>query len=197
MLGFGKTYTVTGTAGARTASGADQGHLRHSRRGQRRAATRSPPATARWSASPRRSAISVRCRTAATGRRWKSGSTITTTPKVEGAWGWIQHDDGRWAMDWRTKDYWPAGTKVHVDAKLYGVKFDDTVVRCVRHHQRLHHRPESGRLRRRRKFHDRREAGLHDERPGLSKTVATYPASFGRGTTTVIPSWSPAPASTW
>ena len=49
--------------------------------------------------------------------------TITTTPKVEGAWGWIQHDDGAWALDWRPKNYWPENTKVHVEAKVYGVRF--------------------------------------------------------------------------
>ncbi len=51
--------------------------------------------------------------------------TVTTDPQVEGAWAWVQHDDGLWALDFRTKDYWPAGTKVHVDAKLYGVKIAD------------------------------------------------------------------------
>ena len=50
---------------------------------------------------------------------------ITTTPKVEGAWAWIKHDDGSWAMDWRPRAYWPAGTKVHVAANVYGVKFGD------------------------------------------------------------------------
>ncbi len=48
--------------------------------------------------------------------------TVTTTPHVEGAWAWIHHDGG-WGIDWRPKNYWPAGTKVHVDAKLYGVEF--------------------------------------------------------------------------
>lgn len=51
--------------------------------------------------------------------------TITTDPQVEGSWAWIRHDDGLWALDYRTKDYWPAGTKVHVEAKLYGVKIAD------------------------------------------------------------------------
>ncbi len=51
--------------------------------------------------------------------------TITTDPVVEGSWAWVQHDDGLWALDYRTKDYWPAGTKVHVEAKLYGVKIAD------------------------------------------------------------------------
>jgi lipoprotein-anchoring transpeptidase ErfK/SrfK len=52
--------------------------------------------------------------------------SITTVPAVEGAWGWLQQDDGRWALVYRTKDYWPAGTVVHVDAKLYGLRFNDT-----------------------------------------------------------------------
>jgi lipoprotein-anchoring transpeptidase ErfK/SrfK len=51
--------------------------------------------------------------------------TITTDPQVEGSWAWIQHDDGLWALDYRTRDYWPAGTKVHVAADLYGVKIAD------------------------------------------------------------------------
>jgi len=49
--------------------------------------------------------------------------SITTTPKVTGAWVWVQHDDGRWALDFRTKGYWPANTKVHVAANVYGLKF--------------------------------------------------------------------------
>jgi len=48
--------------------------------------------------------------------------TLTSTPAVEGAWAWIKHDDGRWGLDYRTKDYWPAGTQIHVSAKLYGVE---------------------------------------------------------------------------
>lgn len=48
---------------------------------------------------------------------------ITTTPAVEGSWGWVQHDDGLWALDWRPKDYWPANTTVHVEANVYGVDF--------------------------------------------------------------------------
>jgi len=48
--------------------------------------------------------------------------TLTSTPAVEGAWAWIRHDDGRWGLDYRTKDYWPAGTKIHLSATLYGVE---------------------------------------------------------------------------
>jgi len=48
--------------------------------------------------------------------------TITTTPKVEGAWAWITHDGDTWpSLDWRPKDYWPAGTTVHVESDLYGL----------------------------------------------------------------------------
>ncbi|RIJ77194.1 L,D-transpeptidase [Nakamurella silvestris] len=49
--------------------------------------------------------------------------SITTSPEVEGAWGWIQHDGGLWALDWRPKDYWPANTEVHVEVKVYGKDF--------------------------------------------------------------------------
>jgi lipoprotein-anchoring transpeptidase ErfK/SrfK len=48
--------------------------------------------------------------------------TLTSDPAVEGSWAWIKHDDGRWGLDFRTKDYWPAGTKVHVSANLFGVQ---------------------------------------------------------------------------
>ena len=51
---------------------------------------------------------------------------ITTTPAVEGSWAWIQHDGYSYpSLDWRPKSYWPAGTKVHVEADIYGVKFAD------------------------------------------------------------------------
>lgn len=49
--------------------------------------------------------------------------SITTTPKVEGAWGWIHHNDGVWGLDFRTKNYWPENTKVHISANVYGLKF--------------------------------------------------------------------------
>lgn len=48
---------------------------------------------------------------------------IRTTPNVEGSWAWIKHDDGALALDWRPKSYWPAGTKVHVEADVYGLRF--------------------------------------------------------------------------
>jgi len=49
---------------------------------------------------------------------------ITTTPKVVGAWAWIKHDgEGFPSLDWRPEKYWPAGTKVHVEADIYGLPF--------------------------------------------------------------------------
>ena len=51
--------------------------------------------------------------------------TLTSEPAVEGAWAWIKHNDDTWSLDYRTRTYWPAGTRVHVSAKLYGVKVAD------------------------------------------------------------------------
>jgi lipoprotein-anchoring transpeptidase ErfK/SrfK len=50
---------------------------------------------------------------------------VTTTPPVEGSWAWLPDEVGGSRLHWRTKDYYPAGTKVHVDARLYGVPFGE------------------------------------------------------------------------
>jgi lipoprotein-anchoring transpeptidase ErfK/SrfK len=52
--------------------------------------------------------------------------TVTTTPKTEGSFAWIQHDDG-WGLDWRPKVYWKAGTKVTVTANMYGVNMGNNL----------------------------------------------------------------------
>ncbi|WP_436502129.1 L,D-transpeptidase [Actinokineospora sp. HUAS TT18] len=44
---------------------------------------------------------------------------VETSVPVEGSWAWL-HDQ---QVDWRPKVYWPAGTKVTVTAKLYGVNY--------------------------------------------------------------------------
>lgn len=49
--------------------------------------------------------------------------TVRTSVPVEGSWAWL--DDTR--AHWRPKVYWPAGTKVNVDLKIYGVHFGDGV----------------------------------------------------------------------
>lgn len=41
---------------------------------------------------------------------------VTTEPAVEGAWYWLSP----YEMRWRPQNYWKPGTKVSVDAKLYG-----------------------------------------------------------------------------
>ncbi|HVK25405.1 MAG TPA: Ig-like domain-containing protein [Actinokineospora sp.] len=44
---------------------------------------------------------------------------VETSVPVEGSWAWL-HDQ---QVDWRPKVYWPAGTKVTVTAKLYGLPY--------------------------------------------------------------------------
>ena len=98
---------------------------------------------------------------------------ITTTPEVEGAWAWIEHDDGLWGLDYRPKKYWPANTKVHVEANVYGLKFGDgaygggdvTSDFTIGRNQVVYADATS--------FH------LVVKRSG--ETVADYPASYGSG----------------
>jgi lipoprotein-anchoring transpeptidase ErfK/SrfK len=47
--------------------------------------------------------------------------TVTTSVPTEGAWAWL--DDRR--AHWRPKTYWQPGTKVNLVAKLYGTSFGD------------------------------------------------------------------------
>jgi len=99
--------------------------------------------------------------------------TLTTTPAVEGAWAWVQHDDGRWGLDYRSKDYWPAGTQVHLSAKLYGVELapgsfgaaDITSDFTIGRNQVV--------------IADVNSHELVVQRDGA--VVASYPASYGRG----------------
>jgi lipoprotein-anchoring transpeptidase ErfK/SrfK len=46
---------------------------------------------------------------------------VTATPATEGGWYWW---DDR-TVHWRPKEYWRPGTKVTVDAKIYGVKLGE------------------------------------------------------------------------
>ncbi|MEP6980944.1 MAG: Ig-like domain-containing protein [Nakamurella sp.] len=55
---------------------------------------------------------------------------IVTTDKgdIVGGWGWLQDEDIRGQglqsqVHWRPKEFWPANTKVSVEANLYGVDF--------------------------------------------------------------------------
>ena len=47
--------------------------------------------------------------------------TVTTTPATEGAWAWLPDTQGGSRAHWRPRDYWAAGTTVAMDAKVYGV----------------------------------------------------------------------------
>ncbi|MDH3005913.1 MULTISPECIES: L,D-transpeptidase [Gordonia] len=46
--------------------------------------------------------------------------TVTTTPPTEGSWAWLGEDNGS-RVHWRPREYWAPGTRVHMDAKLYGL----------------------------------------------------------------------------
>ncbi len=50
---------------------------------------------------------------------------VTTEPPVEGSWAWLPDEVGGARVHWRTREYYPAGTKVSVDARLYGLAFGD------------------------------------------------------------------------
>jgi lipoprotein-anchoring transpeptidase ErfK/SrfK len=105
--------------------------------------------------------------------------TLTSDPAVEGAWAWILHNDGRWALDYRTKDYWQAGAKVHVSARLFGVPLapggygvaDITSDFTIGRNQVV--------------IADVNSHELVVQRDGA--TVASYPASYGRGEDTGDP----------
>ena len=49
--------------------------------------------------------------------------TVTSTPKVDGAWRWISSTE----VQWRPASYWPAGTKVLVKAATGGVELSPGV----------------------------------------------------------------------
>jgi len=51
--------------------------------------------------------------------------SVTTTPPVEGSWAWLPDEAEGSRVHWRSREYYPAGTTVHVEAKLYGVDFGD------------------------------------------------------------------------
>jgi lipoprotein-anchoring transpeptidase ErfK/SrfK len=44
---------------------------------------------------------------------------VKSQPKTPGAWRWIRDDE----VHWRPREYWTAGTRVTVNANLYGVDF--------------------------------------------------------------------------
>jgi lipoprotein-anchoring transpeptidase ErfK/SrfK len=98
---------------------------------------------------------------------------ITTDPEVTGAWAWIAHDGGIWGLDYRPKGYWPAGTKVHVEANVYGLKFADGAYGKT---------DLSSDFTIGRNQVVKADVNSHElivQRDG--KTIASYPASYGQG----------------
>ncbi|WP_109560872.1 L,D-transpeptidase [Mycolicibacter engbaekii] len=51
--------------------------------------------------------------------------TVVTEPPVEGGWAWLPDEVQGARVHWRSRDYLPAGTTVHVSAKLYGLAFGE------------------------------------------------------------------------
>jgi lipoprotein-anchoring transpeptidase ErfK/SrfK len=49
--------------------------------------------------------------------------TVTTSPHVDGAWHWFSDQ----VVHWRPKTYWKPGTKVTVEAAVYGVHVGDDI----------------------------------------------------------------------
>lgn len=99
---------------------------------------------------------------------------ITTTPKVDGSWAWVTHDgDSYPSLDFRPKDFWPAGTKVHVESDIYGLNFsggyyggDNAVSDFTIGRNQV-------------TYADAQTHMVTVKRDGT--TVATYPASLGMG----------------
>lgn len=124
-LGFGKTYTASGTA-------VNADGLQTPFSGTYTTATTVEPVNV--SISPRNGAevgiaapiiVSLGYKPSDLALIEKNVSVVTDPP-VEGAWAWIQHAGYSYpSLDWRPEKYWPAGTKVHVEANLYGLKFAD------------------------------------------------------------------------
>lgn len=124
-LGFGRLYTVTGVA--RNPAGIQTPFT-----GTYTTATTKQPVTV--SISPRDGAevgvaapIIVSMGMPAMDKQLiERNLVVVTDPPVEGSWAWVQHAGYSYpSLDWRPKEYWPAGTKVHVEANLYGLKFSD------------------------------------------------------------------------
>ena len=51
--------------------------------------------------------------------------TVTTNPPVDGSWAWLPDEAQGARIHYRSREYYPAGTTVNVDAKLYGLPFGD------------------------------------------------------------------------
>lgn len=111
VLGYYRTYTLTATD--------TQGN-----ESVTKFSTMAPAGTATVRLSPYEGAnvgvgqtIGMRFSTPITNRKAAQDAiTVTTEPKVEGAFYWLND----YELRWRPENYWQPGTTVTVDAKLYG-----------------------------------------------------------------------------
>jgi lipoprotein-anchoring transpeptidase ErfK/SrfK len=124
VLGYGKTYTVTGTAAGAGGQVAIKGSWTTVTPKEKATTSISPgdgdvvgiaqPVIVRLGGTPVDPTVVM------------AAMKITTIPHVDGAWAWVHHDgEDHPSLDWRPKDYWPAGTKVHVESNIYGLAFAD------------------------------------------------------------------------
>ncbi|MDQ4103884.1 MAG: Ig-like domain-containing protein [Actinomycetota bacterium] len=51
--------------------------------------------------------------------------TVQTSVPTEGSWAWLPDDNGGSRAHYRTREYWQPGTQVKVSAKLYGVHYGE------------------------------------------------------------------------
>lgn len=119
VLGYAKTYTY-----AAKATGTDGKHVEL----KGSFATLKPAKTPRSTINPADNAtvgvampISVRFPEGKVTDRAtvEKALSVQTSVPVEGSWAWLNDQQ----VDWRPKEYWPAGTKVTVTARLYGVAY--------------------------------------------------------------------------
>ncbi|MGH3724014.1 MAG: L,D-transpeptidase [Mycobacterium sp.] len=55
----------------------------------------------------------------------EQGLSVVCDPPTEGGWAWLPDEAQGSRVHWRSREYFRAGTKVEVKAKLYGVPFGD------------------------------------------------------------------------
>ncbi len=173
-LGYGKTYTVSGTAVGRNGRSVTiSGTYTTITPGGEASATISPgdgavvgvaaPIIVRFSSDPTSQKAAIQ-------KRMK----VVTSPAVTGSWAWVTHDGDTYpSLDWRPENYWPQYTRVHVAADIYGTEFsrgvygaaDVTSDFTIGRNQVV--------------IADAKKFDIVVQQSG--KTVATYLASFGGG----------------
>lgn len=116
VLGYGRTYTYTAAA-----TGTDNKPARLTGS----FTTLDPARQVRVTVNPADNAqvgiampVSVKFTTDVTNKvQVEKALTLEASKTVEGSWGWLSDRQ----VDFRPKEYWPAGTEVTVGANLYGI----------------------------------------------------------------------------